>query len=141
VPPQTLGTLLEELEAAETYGIFLDVIRTAGPLLQDALDPYPQLYTVIAPLDNAFTDDLIAELAAPEAAAQFVLSLLIDKELTFEQLTDPSFTLIGEVEVDQAGRTIGRAPVVDLNRPALNGYIQGVSAIPTITLTPRPQPL
>jgi uncharacterized surface protein with fasciclin (FAS1) repeats len=143
VPPvDPVGTLLEELAAAGTYDTLIEVVESARSLLESVLEPYPTLYTVIAPVDSAFTPEFKAELLAdPVKAEQFVLSLLIDGKLTLAQLVNPTFTLTGEVEIGPSGTTIGGATVVDPNRPAINGYIQGVDAIPTVTLTPTPTPL
>jgi hypothetical protein len=95
---------------------------------------------VLAPLDSAFSEDLKAELLAdPVKAEEFVLSLLIDDELVLAQLVRPTTeTLRGFVQVidDESGTTIGGARVVDVDRPASNGFIQGVDAIPTVTPTP-----
>jgi branched-chain amino acid transport system substrate-binding protein len=148
VPPTTVppvdpvGTLLEELAAAGDYDTLIEIVESARALLETVLSPYPTLYTVVAPVDSAFTQDITDELLAdPAKAEQFVLSLLIDGKLTLAELQNPTFTLTGQVEVGPSGATIGGATVVDPNRPAINGYIQGVDAIPTVTLAPTPTPL
>jgi branched-chain amino acid transport system substrate-binding protein len=141
VPPQTLGTLLEELTAAGTYDTLVEIVESARDLLAAELEPYPYSYTVVAPTDEAFTAEFVAELLAdPVAAEQFVLSLMIDDGgLTLAQLTNPSYSLGplgGALEV--SGTTIGGATVVDPDRPATNGVIQGMSTLPVVTPTDGP---
>jgi uncharacterized surface protein with fasciclin (FAS1) repeats len=142
VPPvDPVGTLLQELAAAGTYDTLIEIVESARPLLETVLQPYPTQYTVVAPLDSAFTPDFTNELLADPAKAEaFVLSLLIDGDLVLAQLVNPEYTLTGAVTVitDASGTSIGGALVVDPDRPAINGYIQGVDAIPTVTPTPTP---
>jgi peptidoglycan hydrolase-like protein with peptidoglycan-binding domain len=142
VPPvDPVGTLLQELAAAGTYDTLIEIVERGRALLETVLKPFPVKYTVVAPLDSAFTADLKSELLSSDVKAeQFVLSLLIDGDLVLAQLVNPEYTRTGAVTVitDASGTSIGGALVVDPDRPAINGYIQGVDAIPTVTPTPTP---
>jgi branched-chain amino acid transport system substrate-binding protein len=142
VPPVEVGTLLEELRAAQTYGIFVSIVENALPELADLLVGLNE-FTVVAPLDAAFAgqDELVASLTNPDdpaTAANFVIGLMEEDGSSLASLAeigvfDPFQGGPYPVVSDAAGTvTIGGAPVVDIDRPASNGIIQGVSTLPVL---------
>jgi branched-chain amino acid transport system substrate-binding protein len=137
VPPVVLPTLLEALEAAGNYGIFLQVIAVADvPAEFDRLANY----TVVAPNDDAFTDPTLVDalLADPAAAADFVFQLLVQDETSLLVDLPPVLTTVYgstlSVGPDASGGTaIGGALVVLADTLASNGVIQQVGTLPVPT--------
>lgn len=143
VPPTTLpdevGTLLEELRKVPEYSTFVSIVDNALPILQDSLGAVAA-FTVIAPQNAAFGDPtLVASLTDPAnevTAAEFVEGLIneqpssLDELVTsavFDPLLDGLYPVVREAD---GSVTIGGAPVVDPDRPATNGVIHGVNALP-----------
>ncbi len=140
-PGPTVGTLLEELTKLPEYSTLVTIVNAAIPALPDIFD-YPAVFTVIAPqnsafVDQAFVDDLTSD---PAKAADFVLQLMESDEFALASMPDPFNPLQGAplaVVRDPSGSvTIGGALVVDPDRQAINGVIQGVSALPVPSTTP-----
>ncbi|MGA7757156.1 MAG: peptidoglycan-binding protein [Ilumatobacteraceae bacterium] len=137
-PPEPAGTLLEELQNAGTYGTLVQIVEAAEPSLPDIFD-YPATFTAVAPQDSAFVDPAFVDslLADADAAADFVLQLIIDGTIPLADMADVEYAEYGNelpVVRDPSGSvTIGGAPVVDVDRPASNGIIQGVSTLPVLT--------
>ena len=152
VPPVEVGTLLEELRDAGTYDTLVSIVENSLPVLPGLLEGF-DTFTALAPLDEAFVGkdalvELLTDPADPDAAAQFVLGLIEEGRISLASLvTAGSFDSLGvglyPVVSDGAGQvTIGGAVVVDPDRPASNGVIQGVSSlpVPTVAATPLPAP-
>ena len=138
VPPEQFGTLLEELIAAGNYTTLVSIVEAAVPSLPDIFD-YPATFTAVAPQDSAFVDPVFVDslLADADAAADFVLQLLIGGTIPLADMADVEYGEYGNelaVVRDPSGSvTIGGAPVVDADRSASNGIIQGVSGLPVLT--------
>jgi branched-chain amino acid transport system substrate-binding protein len=137
-PPQPTGTLLEELQSAGTYGTLVQIVEAAEPSLPDIFD-YPATFTAVAPEDSAFVDPAFVDslLADADAAADFVLQLIIGGTVPLADMADVEYAEYGNalpVVRDPSGSvTIGGALVVDPDRVASNGIIQGVSTLPVLT--------
>lgn len=140
VPPVGVGTLLEELDKAGTYTTLVAIVEASVPSLPEIFD-FPNTFTAVAPTDDAFGDQAFVDslLADSDAAADFVLQLLIRDTFSLAELaelTDPVYAEYGNelaVVRDPSGTvTIGGATVVDIDRPASNGIIQGVSILPVL---------
>ncbi len=107
------------------------------PSLPEIFD-FPNTFTAVAPTDDAFGDQAFVDslLADSDAAADFVLQLLIGDTFSLAELPDPVYAEYGNelaVVRDPSGTvTIGGATVVDIDRPASNGVIQGVNSLPVL---------
>jgi branched-chain amino acid transport system substrate-binding protein len=141
VPPgPTVGTLLEELTKVPEYSTLVTIVNAAIPELPDIFD-YPAVFTVVAPQNSAFVDPAFVEDLKndPVKAADFVLQLIESDVFTLALLPDPFNPLKGaplDVVRDPSGSvTIGGALVVDPDRPASNGVIHGVNALPVVATT------
>ena len=99
------------------------------------------MFTVVAPQDSAFVgqDALVASLTDPNdrlTASEFVEGLISDEVFSLEELValtvfDPfRGTLLPVVPAADGTVTIAGATVVDIDRLASNGIIQGVSTLP-----------
>jgi uncharacterized surface protein with fasciclin (FAS1) repeats len=116
----------------------VQIVEAAEPSLPDIFD-YPATFTAVAPQDSAFVDQAFVDslLADADAAADFVLQLIIDGTIPLADMADVEYAEYGNalpVVRDPSGSvTIGGAPVVDADRPASNGIIQGVSTLPVVT--------
>jgi hypothetical protein len=136
-PPVEVGTLLEELEKAGNYTTLVAIVEASVPSLPDIFD-FPNTFTAVAPIDDAFVDPAFVDslLADSDAAAEFVLQLIIAGTIPVADLADVEFAEFGNelpVVRDPSGTvTIGGATVVDIDRPASNGIIQGVSTLPVL---------
>ena len=130
--------MLEELEAAG-YTTFVGIAEDALPVLLGIFDTL-DTFTVVAPTNDAFQgqDELLASLSTPEAAADFVLGLIEEDKSSLAELVaagafDPFQGSPLPVAGDPASQvTIGGAAVVDPDRQASNGIIQGVSTLPVL---------
>ena len=146
VPPVEVGTLVEELSKVPEYSTFVSIVENALPVLEGIFDEL-DVFTVIAPQDAAFTDPaLVASLTDPANgadAAEFVEGLINDQVFSLDELVtltafDPFRGTQYPVVSDEAGAvTIGDALVVDPDRPASNGVIHGVNALPVPAAQPR----
>jgi branched-chain amino acid transport system substrate-binding protein len=139
-PGPTVGTLLEELTKVPEYSTLVTIVNAAIPELPDIFD-YPAVFTVVAPQNSAFVDPAFVEDLTndPVKAADFVLQLIESDVFTLALLPDPFNPLKGaplDVVRDPSGSvTIGGALVVDPDRPASNGVIHGVNALPVAATT------
>ena len=97
---------------------------------------------MVAPQNSAFVDPAFVDELVNDStkAADFVLELMESTEFLLAVLPDPFNPLKGAplaVVRDPSGSvTIGGALVVDPDRQASNGIIQGVNALPVPSTTP-----
>jgi branched-chain amino acid transport system substrate-binding protein len=140
VPPIEFGTLLEELRKEGNYTKFVSIVENALPVLEGIFDNL-DVFTVVAPQDSAFVgqDALVASLTDPNdrlTASEFVEGLISDEVFSLEELValaefDPfRGTQLPVVRAADGTVTIAGATVVDIDRLASNGIIQGVSTLP-----------